>query len=449
MKAYHIFRGAMGLLIIFFLAQPFSLSARAAEKGYSQEQLSQMLAPIALYPDDLLSQVLMASTYPLEVVEADRWVRKNPLLTGASLDEALKDKDWDASIKALCHVPAVLALMSERLEETTDLGNAFLKQESEVMRVIQDLRHSAYEEGNLSSNDKQKVIYKSNGTIVIEPADPQIVYVPYYSTRYVYGPWLYPAYPPWYWGPPGVIVGTGVYFWPDVYVGFSFGFGYWCHFDWPRRTIIINVHRRPGFFRHDYDWASHRGPWRHEPRHRRGVVYRDRITAEKFGQYPKSGQVFYRGRWRFPEQRMENRLNRERRGGSSVRGRATARPAPVAKPAARKRTSTGTRRVTSVPERRVTSTPERRQEEAWRRERVERREHTTVFGGIMDGREEGRSSIRGGASRGAMYRRGREERRTTPSTSQQHRRQGGGGRATPSTSQQHEGRSGGGRGVHR
>ena len=97
----------------------------------------------------------------------------------------------------------------------------------------------------------------------------------------------------------------------------------------------------------------------------------------------------------------------------------------------------------------VTSTPERRQEEAWRRERVERREHTTVFGGIMDGREEGRSSIRGGASRGAMYRRGREERRTTPSTSQQHRRQGGGGRATPSTSQQHEGRGGGGRGVHR
>lgn len=437
MKAYHILRGAIGLLILFSLAQPFRLSARAAEKGYSQEQLSQMLAPIALYPDDLLSQVLMASTYPLEVVEADRWVRKNPLLTGTNLDEALKKKDWDASIKALCHVPTVLALMSDRLEETSDLGNAFLTQESEVMRVIQDLRRSAYEEGNLSSNDKQTVIYKSNGAIVIEPADPKIVYVPYYNTRYVYGLWLYPAYPPWYWGPPGVIVGTGVYFWPDIYVGFSFGFGYWCHFDWPRHTIIINVHRRPGFFKHDYDWASHRGPWRHEPHHRRGVVYRDRITAKKFGQYPKSGQVFYHGRWRFPEQRRENRLNLKRRANSSVRGWATSRPAPVARPSSRKRTSIGKRRITS--------TPERRQEEAWRRERHGGQKHTTVFGGLGYGWEEARSSSRRGASRGDMHWHGREVRRGIPSTSQQHRRQGDVGRVTPFTSQQHVGRGGGGR----
>jgi len=265
--------------------------------------------------------------------------------------------------------------------------------------------------------------------------------VPYYNTRYVYGPWLYPAYPPWYWGPPGVIVGTGVYFWPDFYVGFSFGFGYWCHFDWPRRTIIINVHRRPKFFRRDYDWTSRRGPWRHEPHHRRGVVYRNRITAEKFGQYPKSGQVFYRGRWRFPEQRMENRLNRDGRGSSSVRGRTTARPAPVAKPADRKRTSTGKRRVTAV--------PERRQEETWRRERSGRQESATVFGGIRYGREEGRSSVRGGASRGAMRWHGQKGERGTPSTFQQHRGRGSGGRDTPSSSQQHEGRSGGGRGIHR
>ncbi len=441
MTLQRILYRVMGWMILILLAQPLALSARAAQGDYSREQLSQMLAPIALYPDDLLSQVLIASTYPLEVVEADRWIRKNPLLTGDNLDDALKDKDWDASIKALCHVPTVLALMSERLDETTNLGDAFLAQESEVMRVIQDLRHSAYEEGNLSSNDKEKVIFKSDGTIVIEPADPQIVYVPYYDTSYVYGPWLYPDYPPWYWGPPGVAVGTGIYFWPDFYVGFSFGFGYWCHFDWPRRTIIINVHRRPRFFRHDYDWASHRGTWHHAPRHRRGVAYRNRITAERFGQYPRSGQVFERGRWRFPEQQRENRLYRERRGSSSVRRRTAVRSAPVAKPTVRGRTSIEKRRVTSV--------PERRQETAWRRERFKRREPGTVFGGIGYGREERRSSIRGGASRGAMHRHGQREERSTPSSFQKRGGRGGGGRDTPSSSRQHEGRRGGGRGVHR
>jgi Protein of unknown function (DUF3300) len=421
MKAYSILRGAIGLLILFLLAQPLTVSARAAEGNYSRDQLSQMLAPIALYPDDLLSQVLMASTYPLEVVEADRWVKQNPMLTGANLDEALQGTDWDASIKALCHIPTVLALMSNRLDETTNLGNAFLAQESDVMSVIQDLRHSAYQEGNLNSNDKQKVIFKSDGTIVIEQADPQIVYVPYYDTSYVYGSWLYPDYPPWYWGPPGEVVGPGIYFWPDFYVGFTFGFGYWCNFDWPRRTLIFNVRRRPAFFRHDYDWTSHRGSWHHEPNHRRGVAYRDRATAERFGQYPKSGQVFEGGRWRFPEQQRGNRLIREIPGGSSVRGPATVRSSQGSEPGARERTPAGRGRVTAF--------PERREEEAWRREQPGRQEHTTVFGGIGNGKEERRSSIRGGASRGAMRWHGREENRGAPSSSQQHGGGGGGGRS--------------------
>jgi Protein of unknown function (DUF3300) len=419
MKAYMILRGAIGVLILFILVQPLTVSALAAQGDYSREQLSQMLAPIALYPDDLLSQVLMASTYPLEVVEADRWVKKNPLLTGANLDEALKDQDWDASIKALCHVPTLLALMSERLEETTNLGNAFLAQESEVMGVIQDLRHTAYQEGNLSSNDQQKVIFKSDGTIVIEPADPQIVYVPYYDTRYVYGPWLYPDYPPWYWGPPGVVVGTGFYFWPDFYVGFSLGFGYWCSFDWPRRTIIINVHHRPRFFRHDYDWASHRGPWHHEPHHRRGVAYRNRITAERFGQYPQSNRVFDRRQPGSYQPQGVNRLSRERRGSISVRGPATVHPAPTAKPGVRERTPAGKGRVTTFPERRA--------EEAWRREPPGRQEHSTAFSGVGNGREEGRSSVRGGASRGSMRWHGQNESRGAPSSSQQHGGRGGGG----------------------
>ena len=420
MKTYRIVQEMIGLLILFLLMGPLTLSVSAAEGNYSKEQLSQMLAPVALYPDALLAQVLMASTYPLEVVEADRWVKKNPLLTGSNLDDALKDKDWDASVKALCHVPTLLALMSERLEDTTNLGNAFLAQESEVMRVIQDLRHRAYQEGNLSSNNKQKVIFKSDGTIVIEPADPQTVYVPYYNTRYVYGTWLYPDYPPWYWGPPGVVVGTGFYFWPDFYVGFSIGFGYWCHFDWPRRTIIIRGHRRPAFFRHNYNWASHRGVWHHNPHHRRGVVYRDRITAKKFGQYPRSGQIFDHGRWKFPAQQRNNRFIRENRGSSSFRGRVPVRPAPVAKPNVRNRTPAANRHVTSPPERRI--------EETLRRERREEQRRTTVFDHIRNGREEGRSSIRGNTSRGAMRWHEREERRSTSPTFQHHGGRGSGGR---------------------
>jgi hypothetical protein len=347
------------------------------------------------------------------VVEADRWVKKNPLVTGVNLDRALEDKDWDASIKELCHVPTLLALMSERLEETTNLGNAFLAQESEVMDVIQDLRRRAYREGNLRSNDKHKVTLKSDGTIVIQPADPQTVYVPYYNTSYVYGPWWYPAYPPWYWGPAEVVAGAGIYFWPHFYVGFSFGFGYWSYFDWPGRTIIIDVHRRPRFFRHDYDWDSHRGRWHHEPHHRRGVVYRDRITAERFGQYPKRGRVLEHRQGGFSEQRSKSRATGVRRPEQERLKRGNRDVSPAVE-----RTPAGGRRVTSV--------PERRGEEAGRTEQPGRRDITTVFGGVEDGREESRSSIRGHASRGSMRQQGQEERRGTRSSSERGEKRGSG-----------------------
>ena len=276
----------LGYLVVSLLAGPLLVSAQEGGRDFSQEELSQMLAPVALYPDALLSQVLMGATYPLELVEAERWLKKNPLLKGDNLDEALRDQDWDASVKALCHVPAVLGVMSERLEETTQLGDAFLSQEKEVMDTVQDLRERARREGNLKSDDKQKVTLLANGDIAIEPADPDTVYVPYYNTRQVYGPWWYPAWSPWYWGPGEMVVGSGIYFWPDFYFGFGLGFGYWSYFDWPGRTIVIKVNRRPHFFRPDYRWDSHPGSWQHEPSHRRGVVYRDRPTAERFGQPP-------------------------------------------------------------------------------------------------------------------------------------------------------------------
>ena len=277
MKTFGMLKWAAGLLMVLMAAMPVSASAQDEQTGESREALAQMLAPIALYPDLLLSQVLMASTYPLEIVAADRWVKKNPLLTGDNLDEALRDKDWDASVKALCHEPTLLALMSEKLDETTRIGNAFLAQEGEVMDVIQELRTHAYQDGNLRSNNKQKVTLEADGAIVIEPVDTQIVYVPYYNTRYVYGDWWYPEWPPWYWGPHEMVFGSGVYFWPDVYIGFGFR----SYFDWPGRTIIIDVRHRPRYFHRDYNWKACSGRWHHNPHHRRGIAYHSRSTAKR------------------------------------------------------------------------------------------------------------------------------------------------------------------------
>jgi hypothetical protein len=250
-----------------------------ASARFSREELAQLLAPVALYPDTLLSQILMASTYPIEVVEADRWVGRYPGLQGEALDRALLSMDWDPSVKAICHFPSILALMSERVAETADLGNAFLAQEAEVMAMVQELRAVAHARGNLGTTVQQTVIVERE-TIFIQPANPRVIHVPYYDPFYVYGPWWYPAYPPYYWGPPGVRV-VGIAYWPGT--SFSFVFGNWSTFDWHRRTIFIDVHKRPKFVRHDR-WIVKAGPWQHAPAHRRGVAYRDPITAGKFGQ---------------------------------------------------------------------------------------------------------------------------------------------------------------------
>lgn len=275
----------LGWFMIISLVSSVAAFAREGNRDFSRGDLAQMLAPVALYPDALLAQVLMAATYPLDVVTADRWLRKNALLKGDNLDEALRDQDWDASVKALCHVPTILGLMGERLDETTRLGEAFLVQEKEVMDTIQDLRVRARREGNLQSNDKQRVTVREDGTIVIESVDPQTVYVPYYNTSYVYGPWWYPAWPPWYWGPGEVVSGPVIHFWPDFY--FGLGFGYWSRFDWSGRAIIIDARRRPHFYRPEYDWESRHGAWRHEPRHRTDGGYRDRSRSERSGQPPE------------------------------------------------------------------------------------------------------------------------------------------------------------------
>ncbi len=318
MKTATIFHLALGLFTLAFsfaclswppqLAQAQDNGPLEASDKYSHEELAQMLAPIALYPDALLAQVLMASTYPLEIIESDRWLRKYPELKGEALDAALLDKDWDPSVKAICHFPSILALMSERVSETTNLGNAFLAQEAEVMDTVQELRAKAYAQGNLTTTDKQKVIVERE-TIIIEAANPRVIFVPYYNPWYIYGPWWYPAYPPFLWAPPGVSITVGISYWPTVYFGFIFGT--WSYFDWPERIIYINVHNRPRFVRPAH-WLAKPGPWVHDPRHRRGVAFRDKATARKYGQAVPRSRDFRRDTRGFPELRERDRRGDDR-----------------------------------------------------------------------------------------------------------------------------------------
>jgi len=313
MKSATIIHQAFEVIIISFLGVLLALAPQQAQAQdssdpepsgkYSREELAQMLAPIALYPDTLLSQVLMASTYPIEVIEADRWVKKNPELKDETLDDALLAKDWDPSVRAMCHFPSILSLMSDRIAETTNIGNAFLAQEDEVMDMIQELRSKAYAQGNLTTTKEQKVIVEKE-TIIIEPANPRVVYVPYYDPYYIYGPWWYPSYPPYYWWPPGVSIGIGISYWPAFYFGFSYGT--WSYFDWHRHYIHIDVHRRPRYVRHDR-WIAKPGPWVHVPRHRRGVAYRDKSTAVRYGQYPYRTREYRHDTRGFPEQRDRSR----------------------------------------------------------------------------------------------------------------------------------------------
>ena len=273
-------------IVIILLALPSGIMAQEAGDSdqtykFSKEELTQMLAPIALYPDALTAQVLMASTYPLEVVEADRWRSQNLQLKGSDLDDALLNKNWDASVKSLCHFPDLLRSMSDKLDQTRKLGDAFLGQEEEVMATIQELRSKARDQGHLNSTSEQKVIVEKEA-IRIEPANSEIIYVPVYDPAYVYGPWWYPAYPPYYWYyPPGFYGGAYIGFGPGIYFGFN-AFS-WVWFDWPLYRVNIDINRTRSFNHIRGRRDDYGNIWRHNPQHRKGVAYRDLRTSERFG----------------------------------------------------------------------------------------------------------------------------------------------------------------------
>jgi hypothetical protein len=228
-------------------AQPAPPSQTDQAEGYSAEQLDALLAPIALYPDELLTQVLMASVYPLEIVDAARWVENpaNKSLTGDALTRALVPVSWDPSVKSLVPFPQVLAMMNGQLDWTQQLGYAMAVQQNDVMASIQRLRRQAQIAGQLKSTEQQ-VVRTEGQTIVIAPAQPSVVYVPVYNPSVVFGSWPYPAYPPVYFPPP-----PGYAFGNALLTGLAFGAGVaitaglwgWARPNWGGGYVNVNVNR--------------------------------------------------------------------------------------------------------------------------------------------------------------------------------------------------------------
>jgi hypothetical protein len=256
------------------------------QRVFTQQELDQMLAPIALYPDSLLSQILMASTYPIEIVQAARWSKAHPNLTGDQAVQAVEQNNWDPSVKSLVAFPQILAMLDDKLDWMERLGDAFLSQQQQVMDTVQDLRQKALAAGNLKSNELVRVEPQGQ-TIVVEQANPQVVYVPYYNPTVIYGPWWWPDYPPVYWGPwPGYYerpgFGTGFWWGVGITLGVGFFFG---AFDWPHRHVTVvnvsNYYYRP----RPHIVNGPPGHWQHDPGHRRGVPYRDPVLRQQFGRH--------------------------------------------------------------------------------------------------------------------------------------------------------------------
>lgn len=252
------------------------------QASFSEAQLDSLLAPIALYPDTVLSHVLIASTYPLEVVEADRWARNNTRYKGDEAVNAVDSRDWDPSVKALVAFPDILRRMSEDLDWTRQLGDAFLADEERVMDSVQRLRNRAYDSGSLDKVEHVRVI-REEKTIVIEPSVERVVYVPAYDTRVVYGNWWWPDYPPVYWVYPSSYVFVSGFYWgPRVHIGPRFYFS-GCHWH-ERRVYVVDRHHHNHRFYDSRSVVRHvnASHWKHNPVHRRGVAYYDNRTRERF-----------------------------------------------------------------------------------------------------------------------------------------------------------------------
>jgi hypothetical protein len=263
--------------------------SKAASEKIPPEQLDSLVAPIALYPDPLLAQTLAASTYPLEIVQLQQWLEKNKNLKDKALVEAVEKQPWDPSIQAMAALPEVVKRLAGDIQWTTDLGNAFLAQQSEVMDAVQRMRKKAQEKGTLKSTEQQKVetkVVESKQVIIVEQANPEVVYVPSYNPTVVYGAAYYP-YPPIYNPPPGYYAaGMALSFGVGVAMGAAWGGGWGWGASWGGNNDIT-INRNNSFNR----TASARGAtnvrgggtWQHNPQHRGAAPYANRTTANRYG----------------------------------------------------------------------------------------------------------------------------------------------------------------------
>ena len=301
------------LLLVLSVTLTPTWAAEPTEQVFSAQELDQMLAPLALYPDALLAQVLMAATYPGDVADAASWSKKHPDASGDDAVRQVSEQPWDPSVQSLVAFPAVLATLGQDPAWVQKVGDAFLAQPEAVMESVQRLRRQAQEAGNLKSDDKQKIVQQpaqgiqagsSQQTIIIESADPQVVYVPTYNPNVVYGTWPYPSYPPAYYPPP-----AGSYLGGALVAGLGFAAGVaiidslWGDCDWGNGDIDIDVNRYNNI-NSNRQLNRNENTWKHNAVNRDGVPYRDRASREQYGQ------------------RLANSEQRE-----ALRGRDTARAA--------------------------------------------------------------------------------------------------------------------------
>src|SRR5580700_7702817 len=278
---------------------PAAGTAQQEAANLSPDQLDSLVAPIALYPDPLLAQVLAASTYPLELVQLQQWLEKNKTLKDKALVDAVQKQSWDPSVQAMAALPDVVKRLVDDIQWTADLGNAFLAQQDDVMGAVQRMRAKAQEKGNLKSNEQIKVetrVVESKQVIVVEQSNPQVVYVPSYDPVVVYGPPAYP-YPPIYYPPPGYYAaGMAISFGVGLAMGAAWGGGWGYNCGWGGGSNNININNNNNFINNSNRQNIGNGnrpsqqpnggrgnSWQHNPQHRGGTAYGNRATANKYG----------------------------------------------------------------------------------------------------------------------------------------------------------------------
>jgi hypothetical protein len=315
------------------------------------DQLDSLVAPIALYPDPLLAQVLAASTYPLEIVQLQQWLQKHPDLKGQALTDAVQKEDWDPSVQAMSAFPDLVKQLFDGIKWTTDLGNAFLAQQSDVMDAVQRMRKKAQDAGNLKSTEQQKVetkVVETKTVVVIQQANPQVVYVPSYNPVVVYGPPIYP-YPPIYYPPPSYYAaGVAIAFGVGLAVGSYYrgGWGYNC--GWGRSNVNINInnnyvshYNKNNINRGNINTGNINRPstlpagggnnWQHNPQHRGGAPYSNKATATQYGGTTRGDSMSSRQANARQQQgasaRQTSTNNRGTAGANRSGSNAAARPA--------------------------------------------------------------------------------------------------------------------------